>query len=188
MTREELIEEARKAVHAVIPGSGPYDSWNAAKSQGMDFLGDIAEAAFAVFEKAQAPTDDEREALAQASVDSERLRQIAEWLSMEHGHEETAKRVNIIADRHDALARRPAQTEPSHGCSWACGVNKYGADEHAQTEPTEKQVEAAAREYHERGNGEGSFDRVADHIRASLLFRIRAALRAAFTAGQEEQS
>jgi hypothetical protein len=50
------------------------------------------------------PSDDEREALAQAALDSERLRQIAEWLSMELGHEETAKRVGLIADRHDRLA------------------------------------------------------------------------------------
>lgn len=62
MTHEEMIEEARKAVHAAIPGSGPYDSWLPARSLGSDFLGDIAEAAFAVFEKAQAPTDDERDA------------------------------------------------------------------------------------------------------------------------------
>ncbi|QRI45096.1 hypothetical protein QEH45_gp42 [Microbacterium phage Shocker] len=48
-----------------------------------------------------------------------------------------------------------------------------------QGEPSDAQVEAAAREYHERGNGEGSFDRMADHVRTSLLFRMRAALRAA---------
>lgn len=47
-----------------------------------------------------------------------------------------------------------------------------------QGEPSDAQVEAAAREYHERGNGEGSFDRMADHVRISLLFRMRAALRA----------
>jgi plasmid stabilization system protein ParE len=48
--------------------------------------------------------DDEREALALAGLDSERLRQIAEWLRMEQGHEETARRVDLIADRHDRLA------------------------------------------------------------------------------------
>jgi hypothetical protein len=47
------------------------------------------------------PTDDES---SQAALDSERLRQIAEWLRMEQGHEETAKRVDLIADRHDRLA------------------------------------------------------------------------------------
>jgi hypothetical protein len=50
------------------------------------------------------PSDDDREALTQAALDSERLRQIAEWFSMEQGHEETAKRVNLIADRLDRLA------------------------------------------------------------------------------------
>ena len=53
MNYEELIEEARKAVHAAIPGSGPYDSWPPATGQGADFLGDVARATFAVFEKAQ---------------------------------------------------------------------------------------------------------------------------------------
>lgn len=43
---------------------------------------------------------------------------------------------------------------------------------------TDTQVERAARKYHELGNGSGSFDRMADHYRATLLFRIRAALEA----------
>jgi plasmid stabilization system protein ParE len=57
------------------------------------------------------PTTAEPEAREQSSLDSERLRQIAEWLRMEIGHEETAKRVDLIAARHDALAagfRRPS--------------------------------------------------------------------------------
>ena len=78
-----------------------------------------------VFEAVTAPpTDDER---AQAGLDSERLRQIAEWLSMEHGHEETAKRVALIADRHDRLAagfRRqgPITDEWEWGAIWTNGV------------------------------------------------------------------
>lgn len=40
-------------------------------------------------------------------------------------------------------------------------------------------VVAAAREYHERHNGRGSFDTVPDHVRTSLIFRMSAALRAA---------
>lgn len=48
-----------------------------------------------------------------------------------------------------------------------------------ECEPSDAQIEAAAREYHERGNGEGSFDRMADHVRTSLLFRMGCALRAA---------
>jgi hypothetical protein len=44
---------------------------------------------------------------------------------------------------------------------------------------TDEMVEAAAREYHERGNGEGSFARTSGHVRTSLLFRMKCALRAA---------
>ena len=50
------------------------------------------------------------------------------------------------------------------------------------TEPrpiTDEMVEAAAREYHERGNGEGSFARMSGHVRTSLLFRMKCALEAA---------
>lgn len=39
-----------------------------------------------------------------AILDAERLRQIAEWLWMDHSQEETAKRVNLIADRHERFA------------------------------------------------------------------------------------
>jgi len=45
---------------------------------------------------------------------------------------------------------------------------------------TKEMIEAAAREYHERGNGEGSFDRIAEHVRSSLLFRMGCALEAVF--------
>ena len=44
---------------------------------------------------------------------------------------------------------------------------------------TDEMVEAAAREYHERGNGEGSFARMSGHVRTSLLFRMKCALEAA---------
>lgn len=46
---------------------------------------------------------------------------------------------------------------------------------------TDEMVERAAREYHECGNGAGSFDRMAEYVQARLLFRIRAALEAALT-------
>lgn len=44
---------------------------------------------------------------------------------------------------------------------------------------TGEMVEAAACEYHERGNGEGSFARTSEHVRTSLLFRMKCALNAA---------
>ena len=43
----------------------------------------------------------------------------------------------------------------------------------------DEMVEATTREYHERGNGEGSYARASEHVRTSLLFRMECALRAA---------
>lgn len=121
--REALIEKAVSAMYEDSFGHRPgawepdeYAEW-----------ADMARAALTVFQQSLSTTrtvnilreDWERfkqweqstpvpadalEALAQASLDSERLRQIGEWLAMEHGHEETAKRVSMIADRHDRLA------------------------------------------------------------------------------------
>ena len=48
---------------------------------------------------------------------------------------------------------------------------------------TDEMVEAAAREYHERGNGEGSFARMSGHVRTSLLFRMKCAFNAAEAVG-----
>lgn len=62
-------------------------------------------------------------------------------------------------------------------------VNELTPAPEPQGEPSDAQAEAAAREYHERGNGEGSFDRMADHVRTSLLFRMGCALRAAGVGG-----
>lgn len=117
-----------------------------------------------------------------------------------------------------------SQTEPSHECSWACGVNKYGADEHAQTEPTailfsarqggksqalidsmlaqanergirvevvypqseptDAQVNAALLGYFPEVSGDPELQDWGKRTRE----RMRAALKAAFTAGQEEKS
>ena len=48
---------------------------------------------------------------------------------------------------------------------------------------TDGMVEAAAREYHERGNGEGSYARASEHVRTSLLFRMKCAFNAAEAVG-----
>lgn len=53
MSDEKLIEEARRAIHAAIPGSGDYEDWVEAIPSGLDRLGDMARAALAVFEQAQ---------------------------------------------------------------------------------------------------------------------------------------
>lgn len=118
-TGNDLIDQILSAVAYAAKGAHSTDAWGYESDYdygplpaGKTFEWLIQEAANDAAERLTAASaDEEREALAQAALDSERLRQIAEWLSMEHGHEETAKRVNIIADRHDALARRPAQTE-----------------------------------------------------------------------------
>lgn len=54
-----------------------------------------------------------------------------------------------------------------------------------QVEVSEGMVARAAHEYHERGNGEGSFERASEHVRTSLLFRMRCALSAALGGGGE---
>lgn len=129
---EKLIEEAAKAIYetSVDLKFEEADEWN------REITREEARAALAVFEKAHTPTDDER---TQAELDSERLRQIAEWLWMEQGHEETAKRVSLIADRHDALAlRSPVQGEPAeHFHIWSDLPCKAGECRmEPQSEPT----------------------------------------------------
>lgn len=117
---EKLIEEARATMRR--------QEW--APAGLLIRLADALEAA----ENALTPTDDER---AQAGPDSERLRQIAEWLGMEHGHDETAKRVALIADRHDRLAagfRRsevpePSAEQPKH----LCAAHPFGCPEDVRT-------------------------------------------------------
>ena len=100
---EKLIDEARAFSSQSFLGMSTARSLDRA----IVLIRDLV----AVFEKAHTPTDDERE----AALDSERLRQIAEWLRMDLGQVETARRVELIADRHDHLAagfRRTVQGEP----------------------------------------------------------------------------
>lgn len=78
---------------------------------------------------------------------------------------------------HGKLAEG-APSNPTAG-----GVGKSGVSSNSGW--SEEQIERAAQEYHERGNGEGSFDRMAEHVRVSLLFRMGCALTAAGVATQE---
>lgn len=57
---EELLEEARKAVHAAIPGSGDYAQWERHREAGFDMLGDIAKAVLTLAEKKQVDARQER--------------------------------------------------------------------------------------------------------------------------------
>lgn len=73
----------------------------------------LHEAGLLTVQDADRSEDDERE----AALDSERLRQLAEWLAMDLGHEETAKRVNSIADRLDRLAAGFSRSEVPAGAA-----------------------------------------------------------------------
>lgn len=110
MNRDTRIQKLREAIAAqtvayptISQAEIIYDAVFEGPGSFLPVASDVQETAH---------TDDERE----ASLDSERLRQIAEWLRMEIGHEDTAKRVDLIADRHDRLAagfHRSVQGEPS---------------------------------------------------------------------------
>ena len=148
MNREELIEEAAKAI---------------ARSRGNFLDGEqdriSARAALAVFEKAQAPTDDEREALSNFL-----------FSVYEHGSQPNALR------EADAIL------------SFLASIRL------TQSEPTDVQVEAAAKAYWP------AYSAAVRNTRPDPKFGItpaqghkctaagmRAALRAAFTAGQEDK-
>ena len=77
----------------------------------------------------------------------------------------------MAGNLHEPLRRQAVQ-------KWADAILAAGYSKGPRP-ITDEMVEAAAREYHERGNGEGSFARMSGHVRTSLLFRMKCALRAA---------
>ena len=157
MNREELIEEAAKAI---------------ARSRG-DFLDGeqdriSARAAFAVFEKAQAPTDDEREALSNFL-----------FSVYEHGSQPNALR-EADAILSFLASIRPAQTEPTD------------AQIAAMTDPnsiTDEQADAAQLAHYRFVFGEEGVpnQRELGIGRQAMKVAISEAVRAAFTAGQEDK-
>lgn len=165
MSTEALIAEAR----GFIAGSDPTNARTT-------LIRDLVDA----LEHAHTPTAAEREAARRLLNDvNPRHRQAP--LSM------LADDIRIVAN---AVLQRTEMPEPSDdeeidpemckGCdeyNWECRCDDDISE--PQGEPSDAQVAAAAREYHERGNGEGSFDRMANHVRVSLLFRMGCALRAA---------
>lgn len=172
MDRNQLIEDAAKAIGNTWAGG-------AHPNRTMEELNRArAEAAFAVFEGAgsflpvasdvqeTAHTDDERE----ASLDSERLRQIAEWLRMEIGHEETAKRVDLIADRHDRLAAGFLRTV--QGATEAPNSESFGS---VQGEPSDEVVIAALGALMPEVNWSGD---AMSEANPTWVEKMRAALRA----------
>ena len=91
MTREQLIEEAAKAAMKEYHNA----HW------GKNAFENVAEAVFAVFEKAQAPTDEEREALSNFL-----------FSVYEHGSQPNALR-EADAILSFLASIRPTQTEPT---------------------------------------------------------------------------
>ena len=156
MNRKELIEEAAKA--AGEAAWGVY--WLAIPAAFRDRFVHDAEIAWAVFEKAQAPTGEER-------------------------HWSDAAASAYPGDEYDNADLRTA---------FGRGV-KWERRRPAQTEPTDAQVEAAAKAYWP------AYSAAVRNTRPDPKFGItpaqghkctaagmRAALTAALTAGQEEQS
>lgn len=191
-----------------------------------DFVGDsfISYLAQAVFEKAQAPTDDERDALTRA-IDGQYFCPVEEGGTYGSHIELDVHEARVIADTVLAAGfRRPAQTEPTailfsarrSGKSQAlidsmlAQANERGIRvevAYPQSEPTDAQIEAGATSLDthrwktmgvntvECECGEVLGDLVEDAalrtFPADEVFRAHLAhsvLKAAFTAGQEEQS
>ncbi|MDR6867661.1 hypothetical protein J2Y69_002265 [Microbacterium resistens] len=122
--RERLIEEARTAMAKAWSSTASWsDSWNA-----------MAKAAFAVFEEAHTPTDDEREALGIV---------VANFISPA-GYE-VAELDYILADRILAAGfRRPAAPEPVDSSESRIGLNA-GASGSSGVAPTDDKREVHRR-------------------------------------------
>ena len=81
----------------------------------------------------------------------------------------------MAGNLHEPLRRQAVQ-------KWADAILAAGYSKGPRP-ITDEMVEAAAREYHERGNGEGSYARASEHVRTSLLFRMKCAFNAAEAVG-----
>lgn len=131
-----------------------FDEMHQVTEGGCDTRGDdVADMVLRLgFHRTVTPTDDEREAMQSA---------------VEAGLDAYAKNAD-----NPEYGADPVTSIADH-------VLAAGFHRTVQGESSDAAVLAAAREYHERGNGEGSFDRASGHVRTSLIFRMRAALRAA---------
>ena len=168
MTREELIEEAAAAIFdAADLQLAPDDHrWELARRD--------ARAALAVFEKAQTPTDEEREA---------HRRVIELWFANWRSIGNVSPALEVAIDSlegmvDEALAagfRRPAQGDYYEGLEEGIAIGRRPV----QGEPTDAQIERAARSI-----AEWSTSDVPLELCRSVA---RHALRAAFTAGQEDK-
>ena len=147
--REALIEAAVRAIAnadlQVVDDMDPFTLMFMYRAK--------AEAALYVFEKAQAPTDEEREALSNFL-----------FSVYEHGSQPNALR------EADAILSFLASIRPAQG------------------EPTDAQVHSAAVAIDPAAWEPGIFYWEASGARDNSLELARAALKAAFTDGQEEQS
>lgn len=169
MNREELIEEAAETMHDAYEAAAVREGWETQERSRKPWsevpeankrtMLIAVEAALTVFEKAQAPADDEREALSNFL-----------FSVYEHGSQPNALR------EADAI------------------LSFLASHRLAQTEPTDAQIEAALRALIlspevptgvRPGFVEGEVLVIRERTDAEPI--VRAALKAAFTAGQEER-
>lgn len=123
-SKQELIEEASKEAERRWPS--PNTSFYEGLVSGFK-LG----AAWAVFEQAHTPANDERKVPGFAEREK-RAARAWEFFSRddrEMSHEFRAGYHQGVIDE----SRRTAVQEPSaHDCTWACWVDRYGFDHHSE--------------------------------------------------------
>lgn len=92
--------------------------------------------------------------------------------------DEQRQRLREAAERMDPLSEKP-YTSLDLALVRDIAFRAARGENGTPQDPSTAQIAAAAREYHERHNGKGTFDTVPEHVRASRLFRMGCALRAA---------
>ena len=204
--RQQLIEEAAETMHDAYEEAAVREGWETQERSRKPWsevpeankrtMLVAVEAALAVFEKAQAPTDEERE-------------DMIAWLMRDQGHDLSPLGRDYTDAEIADMLRRPAQTEPTVDEREALSNFLFSVYEHgsqpnalreadailsflasirpAQTEPTDAQIEVIA-------DSIESFFEEHVHMARRLCPDVwkrdlaLVVLKAAFTAGQEGQS
>lgn len=138
--REELIEEAAKALTELTDAE-----WEIATAEGTDHLAGYFEAAarcLAVFEKAHAPTDDEREALCDQCGEVFSEHSCRPILSCIHLPEPPADLCEWCDMSARGNALHPGHDRPRRSCGEQYHGEGFEPDVEPQGEPTEAALDA----------------------------------------------